>query len=195
MIVLGITGPTGAGKTTVSLLLEGQGIKVIDTDILARKIVEPGKPALSEIREHFGESVFDADGKLKRADLAKIVFSDPDELLVLNEITHKYIAREVEEEIKSYSGDIIGIDGAALIESGINERCDKVMCVVADDEVRKKRIMERDRLTPDQAEARMAAQKNNAFYIENSDFVVYNNDRESLISELSDIIKSLRSMI
>lgn len=195
MIVLGITGPTGAGKTTVSLLLEGQGIKVIDTDILARKIVEPGKPALSEICEHFGESVIDADGKLKRADLAKIVFSDPDELLVLNKITHKYIAREVEEEIKSYSGDIIGIDGAALIESGIAKRCDKVMCVVADDEVRKKRIMERDRLTPGQAEARMAAQKNTAFYIENSDFVVYNNDRESLISELSDIIKRLRSMI
>lgn len=195
MIVLGITGPTGAGKSTVSKLLEKNGIKVIDTDLLARKIVEPGKAALIEIIERFGKGVILANGELDRRALAKTVFSDPCALIDLNKITHKYIAEETEGQIAEYSGDIIGIDGAALIESGINKRCHKVLSVMADPETRKKRIMERDLLTEEEAERRIAAQKNNEFYIENSDYLVYNNDIESLIQEINKIINELRSMI
>ncbi len=195
MIVLGITGPTGAGKSTASKLLEAEGIKVIDTDILARLVVEPDKPALSEIAERFGKEILLESGELDRRSLAKIVFSDPAALADLNKITHKYISAETEAIISQYSGDIIGIDGAALIESGINKRCNKVLSVIADPEVRKKRIMERDLLSEAEAERRITAQKNNEFYIENSDYLVYNNDMESLTQEINKIVNELRSMI
>ncbi len=195
MLVLGITGPTGAGKTTASALLEAEGVRVIDTDILARKVVEVGKPALAEIKKQFGMGVITGDGELNRRALADIVFSDSEALLDLNKIMHKYIAEEAEKEIDEYAGDIIGIDGAALIESGINKRCDRVLAVLASPEVRKARIIARDGLTDADAECRIGAQKNDEFYIENSDYVVYNNDRESMAEEMKKLVNDLRSMI
>lgn len=195
MFVLGITGPTGAGKTTVSHMIEARGIKVIDTDILARVIVEPGKPALAEIAARFGEEMILPSGELNRRALAGIVFSDAAALADLNKITHRYIAEECEKIIAAYDGDIIGIDGAVLIGSGIDKRCDRILSVLADREIRKQRIICRDCLSEAEAEKRIAAQKNNAFYIENSDYLVYNNSKESLETEVDKIIHKLRSMI
>lgn len=194
MIILGITGPTGAGKSTVSKIFEEHGIKVIDTDITARQITEPGEPALAELREHFGEAII-SNGRLNRAALAKIAFSDEAELLKLNEITHKYITRAVFEEIAQYTGEIIGIDGAALFESGISERCTRVLAVLADVEIRKRRIMKRDGISEENALLRISSQKNNSFYIEKSDYIVYNNDKETAAAQILNIINELRSMI
>lgn len=194
MIILGITGPTGAGKTTVSRIFSDNGIKVIDTDITAREITAPGKPALSELAECFGEKIL-TNGALNRAALAKIAFSDKDALLKLNKITHKYITEEVLAEINSYEGDIIGIDGAVLIESGISKLCTRVLCVLADEEIRKKRIMKRDSISASDADLRISSQKNNSFYIENSDYIVYNNDRDDLQKQAEKVINELRSMV
>lgn len=194
MIILGITGPTGAGKTTVSRIFSDNGIKVIDTDITAREITAPGKPALSELAECFGEKIL-TNGALNRAALAKIAFSDKDALLKLNKITHKYITEEVLAEINSYEGDIIGIDGAVLIESGISKLCTRVLCVLADEETRKKRIMKRDSISASDADLRISSQKNNSFYIENSDYIVYNNDRDDLQKQAEKVINELRSMV
>ena len=98
MIILGITGPTGAGKSTVSKIFKKYGVEIIDTDILARKIVEPKKPALKELAEAFGKNILNDDGTLKRSELARLAFSDPARLKILNSITHRYI----KEEIKTY---------------------------------------------------------------------------------------------
>ena len=119
MIILGITGGSGCGKTTVSDYFRNNGIDVIDTDKVARLIVEPGQPALSEIKSIFGDEYISADGTLNRKKLGNYVFSHPDKISILNKITHKYISRYVDSYINSYNGEIIGIDGAALIESGI----------------------------------------------------------------------------
>ena len=195
MIILGITGPTGAGKTTVSKLFEKSGIKVIDTDIVAREIVEPGKPALTELCEYFGDEILLENGELNRRELARRAFSNPDSHMMLNKITHHYITIEVDNTIKNYDGDIIGIDGAVLIESGIAEKCDKVLSVLADKEIRIDRITKRDSISVEDAELRISSQKNNEFYIENSDYLVYNNGSEDLEKEILKIVNELRSMV
>lgn len=195
MIILGITGPTGAGKTTVSKIFEENGIKVIDTDITAREITEPGKPALAELSECFGSGILYKDGSLNRKKLARIAFSNPDSLAQLNKITHYYISKEVNKIINSYQGDIIGIDGAVLIESKISKICTRILSVLADEEIRIKRIIKRDCISEDDAKLRISSQKNNSFYIENSDYIVYNNNENDLHKEIFDIITELRSMI
>lgn len=195
MIILGITGPTGAGKTTVSKIFEENGIKVIDTDITAREITEPGKPALAELSEYFGSGILYKDGSLNRKKLARIAFSNPDFLAQLNKITHYYISEEVNKTINSYQGDIIGIDGAVLIESKISKICTRILSVLADEEIRIKRIMKRDCISKEDAKLRISSQKNNSFYIENSDYIVYNNNENDLHKEIFDIITELRSMI
>ena len=195
MIILGITGPTGAGKTTISKLFEKHGIKVIDTDIVAREIVEPGKPALRELTEYFGEGILLENGELNRRELARKAFSNPTSHNMLNKITHHYITIEVDNTIKNYDGDIIGIDGAVLIESGISEKCHKVLSVLADKDIRIDRITKRDSISLEDAELRISSQKNNEFYIENSDYLVYNNSKENLENDILKIINELRSMV
>ncbi len=196
MIILGITGGSGCGKTTVSDYFRNNGIDVIDTDKVARLIVEPGQPALSEIKSIFGDEYISADGTLNRKKLGNYVFSHPDKISVLNKITHKYISRYVDSYINSYNGEIIGIDGAALIESGINSKCDFVLSVLSDIKIRTERIKKRDNLTDDEAKCRISAQKDDNFYIENSDFLVYNNnDIIYLHNQLDNILNKLRSKL
>ncbi len=195
MIILGITGPTGSGKTTVCQILKKEEIDVIDCDIVARKIVEPGEPALKEIKKEFGQAVINSDDTLNRKALASIVFSDAKKLEILNKITHKYISEHINSYIKTYSGDILGIDGAVLIDSGIDDKCDYILSVLASKKIREKRIIKRDCLSKDEAKKRIDAQKNDSFYIENSDYIVYNNgnDNENIYDEIKTIIKDIRS--
>lgn len=196
MIRLGITGGSGCGKTTVSDIIRNEGIDVIDTDIAARLVVEPGKPALNEIKKHFGQEYITENGMLDRKKMGALVFSVPEKRLLLNKITHKYISEYIEEYINNYSGDIIGIDGAVLIESGIGARCDYILSVLAEKEERIKRITERDGITGEEAKKRIEAQKNDEFYIENSDYIVYNNsEKGNLVHQIKKIIADIRSMM
>lgn len=192
MIILGITGPTGAGKTTASKIFEQNGIKVIDTDILARKIVMPNKPALKELSGYFGETILLPNGELNRRKLANIAFSNEIFHSALNKITHRYISMEIEKIIADCKEDIIGIDGAVLIESGISKKCTYILSVLADEDIRIKRIMKRDSISAEEARLRISSQKNNNFYIENSDYIVYNNGKEDLTKEISEIINKLK---
>lgn len=194
MIVIAITGGSGCGKTTVSDIFRSEGIDVIDTDKVARLVVKPGKPALREIRERFGEDYINSDGTLIRHKLAETVFSDHEKLEILNHITHKYISQYVDEYIAGYKKDIIGIDGAAIIESGI--RYDYLLSVLADKEERIKRIVKRDNISHINATNRIKSQKDDSFYIEKSDYIVYNNSNsEELHLKVKKIIEDIRSKL
>lgn len=175
LIVLGITGGSGTGKTAASEMFGVLGVKIIDADKVARKVVEKGKPALREIVDFFGKEILQSDGTLDRKKLGGIVFSCEEKLSKLNSITHKYISEYVYNEIATSEGGIIGIDGAVLIESEIAKQCDYICSVLADKKIRINRIMERDNLSYDETEKRMNSQKCDEFYIKNSDFVIYNN--------------------
>ncbi|MBR4874468.1 MAG: dephospho-CoA kinase [Clostridia bacterium] len=192
--IIGITGPSGAGKSIVSKAFKDIGARVLDTDLTARKIVEIGKPAYNEIREFFGEDVIDERNEINRKALAKIVFNSPEALHKLNTITHKYIEEEIKEEIKNAKEYIIVIDAPALFESGIDKMCDKIICVTAEKNVRKIRIMSRDNLEETSAEERINAQKEDEFYITKSDYHIENNDNEDgLIKRAKQIIKEVQS--
>ena len=191
MQLIGITGGSGGGKSTVGALFEKYGFYYIDTDLIARAITEKDKSALKEIYDNFG-NVFFEDGTLNRKSLGKIVFSDKAQLDILNRITHKYITSEVLEIIEKiraenkYDGVII--DGAALIESGINKLCDKNIFVTADKEIRIKRIIDRDHISHEEALLRINGQMNDSYYKDSCDLVI---DTGVSIEELSENIKNL----
>ncbi len=196
MIIIGITGGSGCGKTTVSNILSNNGVDVVDCDLVARKIVEPNEPALNEIKTYFGSEYIKEDGTLDRKKLASLVFSDSEKLLKLNELTHKYVEEYIDLYIKNSKAEIVGIDAAALIESGIYKKCDYLICVLADKKIRVERIIKRDMLSKEEAISRINAQKNDTFYIEKSDYIVYNNDNiDSVNNKIREILDEIRSKI
>ena len=193
MIILGITGGSGCGKTTVSEILSKNGVDIIDCDKVARKIVEPNEPALFEIEAMFGSEYIKPDGTLDRKKMADLVFNSQESLLKLNEITHKYVAEYIDLYIKNSNFDIVAIDAAALIESGIYKKCDYVLSVIANKSFRLERIMTRDNLSVDEATSRINAQKSDEFYVEKSDYVIYNNgDLEKINEQITKILNEIR---
>lgn len=173
--LVGITGGSGCGKSHLSGLLRQRGIPVIDCDIVSREIMAGGTPCSKEVIDFFGDEILE-NGEINRRKLGRIVFSDPEKLQKLNEITHKYILADIYNKMEKEESDIVCLDGATLIESGI--KCHVLVGVLADKEIRKTRIMERDNLTEEDAKNRILAQQDDSFYIENCDFVVYNNTGE-----------------
>ncbi len=196
MIILGITGGSGTGKTTVSKYLHALGVDIIDCDLVAKKIVEPETKALNEISDYFGKEYINPDKTLNRKKLANLVFNCPDMLLKLNEITHKYVIEYIDLYIKNSNSEIIGIDAAALIESGIYKKCDFVLSVIADKDIRVERIIKRDNISHSEALERINAQKNDEYYIEKSNYIVYNNTNiDDIKNQLLKIIEDIRSKI
>ena len=190
--IIGLTGQSGAGKSTVSEMFAQLGCHSIDTDKVARAVVEPGRPALSEITQEFGKKVLNEDGTLNRPALATIVFSDPAELQKLNRITHKYIAEEVKNEIASCGKTVVIVDAPALFESGIDAMCDVIVSVLAEEETRIRRIMARDSLSREKAEERIHAQADDEFYRSRSEFVLENNGiPETMEETVRKILKSV----
>ncbi len=186
MKIIGITGGSGAGKTTITKYIKKLGAEILDADIVAREVVEPSKPALKEIEKEWGNVV--ENNVLNRRELAKIVFNDKSALHKLNTITHKYIIDEIKKRIEKSCAPIFVIDAISLFESGLSDICDVTISVIAEKGIRLKRIMERDNLTKIEASDRINAQKDDEFYIKNADFVIYNNDDASDFEEIVDKI-------
>lgn len=174
--VLGLTGGSGSGKSTAAVILHEYGAYIIDTDKIAREIVVPGKTAYKKIVSYFGREILNADGTLNRKKLAEIVFSDEKKLKKLNEITHAEIFAVTKRFVSEHSDELIVIDAPLLFDCPeILELCDKTAVVTADENVRIKRIMERDGISEELAEKRIAAQKPQDYLVSRSDIVWENN--------------------
>ena len=193
MTVLGITGPTGSGKTTALQQLRKQGYLVIDCDQLYHELLRSDEKLRADLRAAFGE-VFLPSGELDRKALAAVVFSDDKQLQKLDRITGPAICAAVEAKIRSCKGKGVAIDAIKLIESGLGKLCDMTIAITADPAVRMKRIMARDGITQEQAKARIDAQKPDKFYRKNCTFFLENRAGsmaafERLIGEfLEDIL-------
>ncbi len=198
LMVVGLTGQTGAGKSTVSKVFSENGFAVINADVVARKVVEKGTRCLAEIQELFGSGVINEDETLNRRALAGIVFSDSGKLEMLNTIIYPYITREILQQIKAYSAKgekLILLDAPTLFESRADDFCELVISVISKAELREKRIISRDNLTPEQAKKRMNSQLDEEFFIKNSDYIITNNSTIETVyeisKEVSDRIKEL----
>ena len=179
--VLGITGPTGSGKSAVCALLCREGFVVIDTDRIAREVMEPPSRLLPQLEEEFGPSVLRADGSLDRKALAAKAFATKERADRLNQLTHPVILKEVSRRIEEFSRQgypRVLVDAPLLFESGGDKLCDSVLAVVADDETRLARIMQRDSLSREEALTRMGAQMSCAEYEKRADFVIHNDQGE-----------------
>jgi dephospho-CoA kinase len=187
MKLIGLGGGIGSGKSTVSLLLASLGAVIVDADVIARKIVEPGEPALAAIVSRFGESVLLPDGAMDRAAVAAIVFRDQQALADLNAITHPAIGEEIAKQIAVHgaSDRVVVLDAALLFDrarAGMVGR----MVVDVDLDVAISRLMEFRGFSEADARARIAAQMSREERRALADWVIDNSgDRPALEREVS----------
>lgn len=167
MVVIGITGPTGAGKTTVLNVLRAMGGAVADCDEVYHELLRTSAPMREELKRRFGAEIFEENGDLRRKELGAIVFRDPQALDELNAITHRHIVAELKRLIaqaRAGGRPAIALDAIALMESGAGALCDVTIAVTASEEVRVGRIMEREGIGEEYARARIASQKPSAWF-------------------------------
>ena len=176
-MILGITGGTGCGKTTLLNVIREQGGLVLDCDAIYHSLLQTDNGMLSAIKVRFPEAF--EDGHLNRKKLGAIVFADPAALTALNKITHGAVKQEVIRQIAVWDA-LAAIDAIALFEGGLAELCDITIAVTAPLEDRVVRLMARDGISEEYARRRIAAQKSEGWFRQKCDFVLENNaDAES----------------
>ena len=176
--LVGLTGPTGSGKSEVSRVMAERHIPVIDADALAREVVEPGSECLKRLAEEFSEDILQEDGSLNRRQLAKRAFATPEDTRLLNSITHPYIIERTKQilmTLEQMREPAAILDAPLLFESGMNAVCEFTAAVVAPAGRRLQRIMQRDHIPADTAKQRMDVQLSESFFREHSDAVLENN--------------------
>jgi dephospho-CoA kinase len=161
MLVVGLTGGISSGKTTVSKMIEQEGIPVICADELARKVVEPGSPGLDEIRRRFGDEVVDSQGRLDRAAMARLVFADSSLRKTLELIIHPRVEEERDRRIQQLARQghaVAVVDVPLLFEAGWQDAFDLIVVVYVPREIQERRLIARDGISTEEARARLDAQ-------------------------------------
>lgn len=176
---IGLTGSVATGKSTVSNMIQQAGIPLVDADIAARKVVEPGTEGLKEIVAYFGEEILLADGTLDRAKLGEIIFKDKEKREKLNEITHprvKDYMLEARERFFRAGEELVFFDIPLLFESHLESLVDQIVVVWSTPETELKRLMERNNLTKEDALRRIESQMGIDEKARKADFVIDNNE-------------------
>ncbi len=188
--LIGLTGKTGAGKSTVSKMLEGFGAVIIDGDKVAREVLNLSPDLELKLKAAFGSDIYE-NGVLLRKELAKRAFSSHENTELLNSIFHPVINKRLfelsNEAFKTHS--VAVVDAAAVIESGFYKSCDCLITVYAPESIRLERIMRRDSLTKEEAMRRINAQKDDEFYFSKSDIIINNFPPHDLSSQLENVKK------
>lgn len=195
MLILGLTGPTGSGKAVVSGLFASFGIPTVDTDAVYRDLLVPPSACLDELRSAFGDAICSPDGTLNRPALAKIVFSDRSSLDRLNRIAHRHILAEAYRRIDALRDTgvpAVLLDAPQLYEAHADADCDAVIAVLADRDLRLRRIMDRDKIPEEDALLRMSAHQTDEFFRSHADYILENNSTpDALLPAVRNILVSL----
>ena len=192
MLKIGLTGGIGSGKTTVSDKFVDLGVPVIDTDIIARRLVEQND-VLNEISEAFGDAILDEDGRLDRKELARLVFQDDEARIRLESILHPKIRKSVAEELDELSSrrtppSYVIIVIPLLFESGFQDIIDRILVVTADRESRQRRVLDRDNRSAEEIESIMRQQVTDEVRLAGADDVIKNDtEKENLAPQVEKL--------
>ncbi|MBQ1437456.1 MAG: dephospho-CoA kinase [Ruminococcus sp.] len=190
--IIGLTGQSGAGKSTVGEIFAQNGIKVISADSLVAEIYRGGSPCLKTIAACFGSDIIDQNGEPNRRLLAQRAFSSKENTVLLGKIVHPFVTAELFRELKDNQYDVIIYDAPQLFEADAQVICDAVVSVVADEKIRLKRILSRDNISEEQVRQRFSAQLDEAFFRKNSDFVIENNgDKNNLRQQAQKVAEAV----
>lgn len=193
--LIGLTGQSGAGKSTAAALFAENGFTVINADELVRNIYDTNAACLKAVAASFGQDIVNPDQSLNRKLLASRAFATKENTALLGAIVHPFVLAETLKRLKQTGGDAV-LDAPQLFESNIDVICDCVVSVTADERVRLDRIVRRDGLTEEQAKERIAAQYSETFFREHSDYTVENNgDRAAFVSRLQSLIDSIKTEV
>ena len=190
MKIIGITGKSGAGKSTVCEILKDKyNVEIIDADKIARTLTQRKTRYLEEIINEFGIEILDEEARLDRKKLAEIIYSNSKAREKLNLLTFKYVVEEIKQEIERVKSlEIVVIDAPLLFESKLNEICDKTIAVVASDNIEIERICKRDLIDEQSAKNRLNTQLSRKYLIEHVDYIIENN---GTIEQLEESIEKL----
>ena len=181
--IVALTGGIGSGKSTVANAFADLGINVIDADIIARQVVEPGAPALHAIADHFGANMIAADGTLQRRALRERIFANPEEKNWLNALLHPLIQQETQHQIQRATSPYVLL----LVENSLYKKANRVLVVDVSPETQLKRTMQRDDVTREHVEQILAAQATREARLAVADDVIDNNGAPDAIA--SDVAR------
>lgn len=188
MSIIGLTGPTGAGKSQAAAVAKESGFKVIDCDMVARQAVLPKTKGLEALVGAFSKDILLPDGTLNRKALAAVAFSSHEQTEKLNKTLLPHIVELIKPQLND---DNVLLDAPTLFESGLDSVCDITVAVLADYEIRLERIMKRDSLTINEAQTRINAGKTDDFYLRNAKYILYNNgDAATFLNNASKFWRS-----
>lgn len=197
MKIIGITGSSGSGKSTVTHILEKElKAKVINADEIVKQMQTEGSKYFEKIVELFGREIIQENDSLNRRKLAEIIFQDKSQKEKLDNLTYKYVVEEIKKQVNMAEEDYVIIDAPLLIESKLNEICNSVIAVISKKEEQIKRICERDNIEENKAKLRIETQKDNEFYKKNADYVVENNggNYDELVGRIRKLVQELQQM-
>lgn len=191
MKIIGVTGSSGAGKSTVcDILKKRYSVHIIDADKIAKELSKKGSIYLKEISKCFGKEILDETGELNRKKLANIIYNDGKKRNELNNITFTYVVAEIKERINNLKDEeLVVIDAPLLFESNLNEICDIVIGVISNEEDKIIRICKRDNIDENLAKKRLSIQINDEYLKEKVDYIIYNNNQiTNLYENIENII-------
>ena len=179
-VIIGVTGPTGTGKSVFCRLLQEKGYTVLDADKIYKELISGPSACTAALKREFGANIGDDKGGIDRKKLGLIAFSDSEELARLNAVAHPFVVDEIDRMIaaKTHEGVTrFAVDAPALFESGADQMCDITVAVLASRDLRLNRIKSRDALDDESALLRMGAQHGDEYYSEKSEYIIVNDGK------------------
>ncbi len=196
MFQVGLTGGIASGKSTISLLFNKLGVAVIDTDVISHQLMQIGQSAYEQTLQHFGQNILAQDGKINRAKLRQIIFSQPQQKIWLEKMIHPQIQKTTEDQIAELSeGDYVLIVVPLMFETGFNKFIDHVIAIDCPIETQLQRLTQRDKIDNKLAQKMISSQIENQSRLKLADSTIVNHDNKSREQDVSKLHQKILTLL